>query len=281
MTQTPTFRRPIGTMVAYGFAGLALDADLDIARSLRATTLEVLPSWSAWPDPAEFRRRVEGAGFTLHSAHGCWGSQSIRAPRVDLGSTDPQTQRASVDDLKRCLDWLDEAGGAHLVVHPGGLSGPDDFEARREALVLGLLSLAEHARESRLIVCVENMPPGVYPGSRMRDLAALVAEIGRPEVALTLDTGHAHLSSSAPEETAGAGSWLRTTHVHDNLGRQDSHHPPGLGSVDWSAWARSLDAIGYQGPIMLECIRHLRHFPETASEALRGLLEMLAAVSEV
>ena len=54
---------------------------------------------------------------------------------------------------------------------------------------------------------------------------------------------------------------LATTHVHDNNGRQDSHEPPGHGTIDWSAWGPALDSIGYGGPILLECIRHLRQNP--------------------
>jgi sugar phosphate isomerase/epimerase len=266
-------------MVAYGFSGHALDGDLLIAGSLGATVLEVLPYWRGWPDPAVFRRQVEGAGLRLHSAHGSWGGQSVRAARVDLGSTHPVTRQASIEDLMRCLDWLAEAGGTHLVVHPGGLSSPDEAVARRDALAGALVALADHAGPAGIVVCVENMPPGVYPGSRNSDLAALVAQIDRPEVALAIDTGHANLTSSAQEETAEAGRWLRTTHVHDNAGRQDSHHPPGLGTVDWEAWARSLDAVEYRGPVILECIRHFREFPKTVSDSLRALLERLATVS--
>src|SRR5439155_3124318 len=111
-----------------------------------------------------------------------------------------------------------------------GLSDPARFDARRAALAEGLKELADHARGSGVIVCVENMPPGVHPGSRMADLAGLVAELGRPELALALDTGHAHIAASVVGETLAGGSLIRTTHVHDNNGRQDSHEPPALGT---------------------------------------------------
>jgi sugar phosphate isomerase/epimerase len=110
-----------------------------------------------------------------------------------------------------------------------------------------------------VIVCVENMPPGVYPGSRMAELGEILRELDHPQLALALDTGHANLTASAAEETLAAGSLLATTHVHDNAGRQDSHEPPGHGTVDWTGWGRALDQIGYAGPVLLECIRFLRH----------------------
>lgn len=273
--------RRLGTMVAYGFVEGGLAVDLAIARRLGASVLEILPDWRALPDPKTLRVQVADAGLSVHSAHGCWGGQSIQAPRVDLGETDPWTHEASVVDLKRCIDWLAEAGGTHLVVHPGGLSDAGQADARRGALSRGLTSLAEHARGARVVLCVENMPPGVFPGSRMADLAAVVAELSRPEVALAIDTGHANITATAREETLAAGRWLRTTHVHDNDGRQDSHLPPGLGTVDWDAWVLALDAIDYRGPVMLECIRHLRRFPATLTTDLIERLRKLTVTSPV
>ena len=184
--------------------------------------------------------------------------------------------RAAVADLKLCVDWLAGAGGTFLVVHPGGLSNAALAPARRAALARGLIALAEHARDTGVILCVENMPPGVHPGSRMADLFDLLAELDRPELALALDTGHAHIAAAAPAETRAAGRLLRTTHVHDNDGRQDTHLPPGLGTLDWPAWLEALDAIDYRGPILLECIRHLRNDPGSPSEELIGLLRRLS-----
>jgi sugar phosphate isomerase/epimerase len=267
--------RPLGTMVAYGFPTVDLAAELALARRIGASLLEALPEWRTLPDPGLFRRQATEAGLAVHSAHGCWGGQAISAWRVDLGEPSAPAHRAAVDDLKQCVDWLATAGGTCLVVHPGGLSEPADAPARRAALARGLLALADHARGTGVTLCVENMPPGVHPGSRMADLFALLVELDRPELALALDTGHAHITATAVTETHAAGRLLRTTHVHDNDGRQDVHLPPGLGTLDWPAWLEALDAVDYHGPIMLECVRHLRNDPESPSDALRGLLRRL------
>ena len=264
--------RAIGTMITYGYSEDDLVSELELANRLGVALLEILPEWSRFPDPGRMRHGAADHGLAVHSAHGCWGGRTIRAKRVDLAATDVTTHRASIDDLKRCADWLDEAGGTCLVVHPGGLSDPRDREPRRAALAQGLLELAEHAKGLRVRICVENMPPGVHPGSRMAELAELLSELNHPKLALALDTGHANLTASAHEETLAAGPLLATTHVHDNNGRQDSHLPPGHGTIDWPAWGNALDAIGYTGPIMLECIRHLRQHPtDFHPEILRGI----------
>ena len=267
--------RALGTMVAYGFPRGDLGVDLSIAERLGATCLEALPDWASLPDPAEFARRVADRGFVVHSAHGCWGGQSIAAQRVDLGEPEESRRTASVDDLRRCVDWLSAAGGRYLIVHPGGLSEPEQRDARRDALIRSLAQLSDHAAPADIRICVENMPPGVHPGSRMADLAELVAALDRPGIRLALDTGHAHISTTTVEETEAAGDRLATTHVHDNNGRQDTHEAPGYGSIDWDDWSRALDRIGYSGPVMLECIRRLRQSPELIDDALlcrlRGL----------
>ena len=266
-------------MVTYGFVEAGLTRDLELARSLRTTCLEILPHWRKFPDPNPLRREVEDAGFSIHSAHGCWGGQAIDARRVDLGNTHEETRRRSVDDIRRCIDWLSDAGGRHLVVHPGGLSDFDETPRRRSILLESLASLADHASGDGLVICVENMPPGVHPGSRMKDLAELVRELNRPEVGLAIDTGHAHLVDSPASETRLSGEFLRTTHVHDNDGRQDAHLPPGLGSVDWEKWIGSLDEIGYKGPIMLECIRYIRNHPACLTPTFLDFIAELAGIS--
>jgi sugar phosphate isomerase/epimerase len=261
-------------MVTYGYPDISLDGELRLAVWLGASLLEILPEWSTFPDPGLVRRCVADYGLSIHSAHACWGGQSIRARRVDLGATEPSVHRESVEDLKRCVGWLQAAGGTHLVVHPGGLSDPADRVPRREALARGLLELADHARGSEVIVCVENMPPGVHPGSRMAELAELLEELGHSHLALALDTGHANLDAGVAHETAAAGSLLATTHVHDNDGNHDSHDPPGHGTIDWADWGRALDSAGYAGPILLECIRRLRHNPSSFKpEILKGIAQ--------
>jgi sugar phosphate isomerase/epimerase len=260
-------------MITYGYPEIALGDELDLAIQIGASLLEILPEWGRLPDPVLVRRQSADRGLSIHSAHGCWGGRTIRARRVDLGSLDPSTHRESIDDLKGCVDWLAAAGGRYLVVHPGGLSVASEQLERRKMLASGLSKLAEHARGSGVIACVENMPQGVYPGSRMAELTEILRELDHPHLALALDTGHANLTASPAEETLAAGSFLATTHVHDNNGRQDSHEPPGHGTIDWPEWGRALDAIGYRGPIILECIRFLRHNPSSLKpEVLAGLV---------
>lgn len=276
MKITPRIDRSFGTMVAYGFGNKDVGHDLDLAIRMGASCVEVLPHWRGLPDPVELGRRASDVGLTIHSAHGCWGAQSIEARRVDLASTDDGTRLASLDDIRRCIDWTRQAGGRHLVIHPGGLSDPDETVRRTDALIRSLIALADHASNPDFFLCVENMPPGVFPGSRMTDLAAIVVQVDHAKVGLAIDTGHAHLVESPEAETRAAGPLLRTTHVHDNRGHQDVHLPPGQGTIDWAGWIEALDEVGYEGPIMLECIRHIRDNPDCLTPGFLAFIRSLA-----
>ncbi len=268
-------------MIAFGFPDTPLAGEFELAHRLGASCLEILPDWSNLKDPHPLRLQAADQNLAIHSVHGCFGMRRIRGGSVDLASLDPHARQDSVDNIRQCVDWSVAVGARFLVVHPGNLSDESDTTARSASLAVSLIELADHSRGSNLTLCVENMPPGVHPGNQMADLARIVGEVAHPEVALALDTGHAHIVSSAAQETLATGTDLRTVHVHDNDGRRDIHLPPGHGTVDWPAWRESLDRVGYQGPIMLECIRHLRRFPHCIDDTLLSILRELTASSPI
>lgn len=262
---TSAKKRVLGCMVVHSPAAAVIDTDLKLVRELGASRVEVLPRWNALPPADELRDKIERTGLDIWSVHGPWGRQSICAEKVDLADTNPRLRQESLDDLLRASDWAAALDAKVLVVHPGGLSDAEVFTDRYDNLRDSLARLAAAAWPMGLKIGVENMPKGVYPGSRMGDLAKIVREIDHPGLGLVLDTGHARISADVVTETLACEGLLISTHVHDNEGRADSHKPPGEGTIDWPAWFASLDRIGYSGPVVLECIRALRERPDSVS----------------
>ena len=272
--------RLLGTMVTYGYPEIELDDELDLAIRIGASVLEILPEWSRLPDPALVRRQSADRGLSIHSAHGCWGGRTIRARRVDLGSLDPSTHRESIDDLKACVDWLAAAGGKYLVVHPGGLSLAEERLERRQAAGTRALGAGRaRPRERTSIVCVENMPPGVHPGSRMAELAELLrgARPSSARAGARYRTRQPHGELPRRKRWPPALCWRRPTST-TTMAARILMSPPGHGTIDWPDWGRALEAIGYRGPILLECIRHLRQNPSSCRpEVLAGLVGTMPA----
>jgi len=69
---------------------------------------------------------------------------------------------------------------------------------------------------------------------------------------------------------------IRSTHVHDNNGADDSHLFPGKGTVDWLATMNLLRSAGGQYPLLLELreVDEMQHPIESARETfdyLEGL----------
>lgn len=255
---SPRTQRQLGCMVVHSPAADVIDTDLKLVRELGASCVEVLPRWNGLPPADELRSKIDQSGLEIWSVHGPWGRQSICADRVELADLNPRLRQESLDDVMRASDWAAALGAKVIVVHPGGLSDAEDFSARFDNLRDSLARLAAAAWPMGLKIGVENMPKGVFPGSRMEHLAMIVREIDHPGLGLVLDTGHARISADVVTETLAAEGRLISTHVHDNEGRADSHKPPGEGTICWPEWFATLDRIGYSGPIILECIRALR-----------------------
>jgi sugar phosphate isomerase/epimerase len=261
-------RWPLGIMIVCGYEQHALPAQLEIVHRLGASHVEFYPRWQTAPDAGEVGRQVRDAGWAVWSAHGPWGNETWGHGRVDLGSPDSLLRRDSIGDVRRAIEWLAEAGGRCLVVHPGVLSDATDFDRRRAVLRENLADLAPVAAEHDVWLCVENLPRGSFPGSFTADNAAIVRELGASHVGLCLDTGHANIMADVASEARAAGGLLRTTHVHDNDGQRDSHLLPGLGTVRWPDFSIVLSEIGYQGVVMLECPRFLRDNPHLINDDL-------------
>src|SRR5437867_1025442 len=92
-------RWPLGIMIVCGYEQHPLADQLEVAKRLVASHVELYPRWGMAPDPAAIGRQVRDAGLTVWSAHGPWGSEAWRAGRVDLGSVDAVRRRDSVADV--------------------------------------------------------------------------------------------------------------------------------------------------------------------------------------
>jgi sugar phosphate isomerase/epimerase len=76
-----------------------------------------------------------------------------------------------------------------------------------------------------------------------------------------LDVGHANMHEGVAAAFATLKDRIRSTHLHDNDGAQDSHLWPLQsqgGTIDWSAAMELLRSLPTQCPLVLE----LRDYPE-------------------
>jgi sugar phosphate isomerase/epimerase len=135
--------------------------------------------------------------------------------------------------------------------------------ANYDVRVLELLAwLSEQAAQRGVRIALENLPCQHQFSYRVEEIVELIERSGAKNVGVCLDSGHVNASSlDVAAAIRAAGSHLSTTHFHDNLGggdprlpisKTDLHLCVGLGTINWPAAIRALDASPYQGPAVFE-----------------------------
>ncbi len=183
-------------------------------------------------------------GITLVQAH---------APMGDPLS-DPD--KSFLADTMRCVDACGAWGIKNLVVHSGylrGLSREETIEKNKE-FFLPLLRRAEKYGVNILCenfnkMCVE----GLYWIDNARDLLQMVESVSHPLFHAIWDVGHANMQPMLQsEEIKLLGHHLRALHIQDNMGEDDSHLCPFLGTLNLDDVMHGLLAIGYDGYFTFE-----------------------------
>lgn len=237
----------------------------------------------------------------LREALGTFGrhafSYSVHSPS-SLDLRDRANRNAQMDLARATLRFSREVGARVLVIH---------FERRREdpkdeaAFTDAILRLSDEAGD--VLLGVENIEV-----ERLEPVLEHVGAIGRPNVVLTLDIGHAMLSAAQfgfdfLEAVRAAAPAVRHLHVNDNFGRYDPlrlgdftlyrtqtpadtfplgkgdlHLPVGWGAVPLE---RVFDALrGYRGTVIHEYRYQLFEDSAAADCArARALVGRLAAAA--
>jgi len=210
------------------------------------------------------------------------------------------------------LEFAAEIGAKILVYHAGRFIPEETFslplipqrDPHRERRLLegendALRKLAEEFPE--VVIAVENARPYLYHspycyGERMSDLRNQVTAVNRPNVRITLDTGHLYMSScfyafDPGEAVKSAKDLIGHVHVHDNfggaiysnekiqthqipLGRGDGHMPVGWGAVPFSSILSAL-LPSYSSLLIMELRnRYFNHLAESRA----NLLDLLKAL---
>ncbi|MBK8023887.1 MAG: sugar phosphate isomerase/epimerase [Chloroflexi bacterium] len=182
----------------------------------------------------------------------------------DITSPDPSVQRGGIEHLKRCVEAAARLGSPILggLPHVPWLHFPPETDLRpyRERSALAMREVAQTASDLGLTVCIELINRfETYICNSVNEGLAYLEIVDHPSVKLQLDTYHMNME----EDDLGlairtAGSRLGHFHCADS-----NRKPPGGGHVQWAAIRQALDAVGYTGPLVIEC------FPNPEAETGR------------
>jgi protein FrlC len=193
-------------------------------------------------------------------------------------------ERIRADSIAYIQDAIVSAAalGCHVVsVCPSHSLYGQSHEHAWEQVKRSLHTLCDFAAEREVRLALE-------PADRFEtDLVQtseqalrLLAEMGRDNLGVVLDSGHSHAVGEPPAEAARrlahAGA-LYYVHIDDNFGERDQHLVPGDGTVDLSAFVAALREVGYDGYLAAELAWDYTTDPEPAVQRTAAYLRKLLA----
>ncbi|MBN1673190.1 MAG: sugar phosphate isomerase/epimerase [Kiritimatiellae bacterium] len=160
---------------------------------------------------------------------------------------DPETRQASIDDAHRAIDLAGDLGAPRVRVFggavPKGISRADAIAGVSEALA----SLAGHATERGVVVCMETHDDWCDPAH----VAAVLEKVNKPSIAANWDIMHPIRRAGATMDSAFATlkPWIKHIHFHDGLneGGKGDLKPIGEGAIDHKTAVRLLQSLPYEG----------------------------------
>ena len=180
-----------------------------------------------------------------------------------------------MDEIKRVLEIAEIIPFRYMVQHLGG----PQRRIRRAQSGRGIhfpggTHRLRAAAWSRILL--ENIPNG----SRLRARLKMFLEMTHLDLNFCFDTGHANIMESVETRVQLMKTRIRSTHIHDNDGKEDKHLFPFVaegGTIDWPQTVGLLASRPEQYPLLLE----LKEQPglEHPLQAVQQIFERLDALT--
>jgi len=213
----------------------------------------------------------------MHSLHSPMYNDEANGrsgPQAVINITEPVKSKRipMLDEIKRALEIAETIPYRYLIQHIG-VTGQEYDERSVDAAFTALEEISVFARQRGVEVLLENTPNGLASAER------LLMFLGMTHLNLNicLDVGHAHMNEGVDAAYRLLKSRIRSTHVHDNNGKEDLHLFPmlagGQGTIDWLGTMQLLRSQEDRYPLLLE----LREVPDMGSpfDVLRQVFDTL------
>jgi sugar phosphate isomerase/epimerase len=204
---------------------------------------------------AELGHWFRDSEMRLHSLHSpmyndeIWGRSG---PHAVVNITEPVKGRRleMVDEIKRAIEIAETISFRYLIQHMGVSN--EEFDLRKvDSAFAALEELKLFAGSRGVEILLENIPNELSSAERLLQFEELT-HIGLNYV---FDTGHANMGAGVENEFNLMKSKIRSTHVHDNNGKDDVHLFPMVaqgGNIDWKRTMALLRTSVDHTPLLLE-----------------------------
>ncbi len=223
---------------------------------------------------AELGHWFRDSDLKMHSLHApmysddVWGRSGPQAV-IDITLPVKGKRMTMVDEIKRALEIADLVPFRYLIQHIG-VAGEEMDERRLESAFSSLEEIKVFAGQRGVEVLLENTPNAFSSAERLNMFLAST----HLNLNYCFDLGHAHMGDGIKHEFDLMKDRIRSTHIHDNDGREDQHRFPGEGTIDWSQAMQLLSSRPNQYPLMLELKEPpgIEHLVPEAKKAIDELM---------
>ncbi|WP_299865791.1 sugar phosphate isomerase/epimerase [uncultured Roseobacter sp.] len=211
----------------------------------------------------EFEDRIAATHAVLEGFKGRLG---IHGPYegLDMDNKDPELRPIITARFLKTLEAADRVGARQVVLHSpytrwyasNRFNKPGYREGKLARIHEVMTPVVKAAVDLGITLVIENIFD-VDPAMRR----AMVESFDSKAIALSIDTGHAHLArrmSGAPPVdyfVRDAGDQLQHVHVQDLDGHADRHWAPGEGEIHWPEVFRALAECNSAPHLVLELRR--------------------------
>lgn len=212
--------------------------------------------------------------LTMHSLHAPMYSDDVwgrSGPQAVIDITEPVKGKRmkSVDEIKRALEIAEVVPFRYLIQHMG-VAGEEMNEKRFDSAFSSLEEIRVFAVQRGVEVLLENIPNAFSTGAKLNEFLAQT----HLNMNYCFDAGHAHMANGVESEFELMKERIRSTHLHDNDGKQDSHLFPKQGSIDWAKAIRLLASRPTQYPLLLE-LKEVADQEQPITDARRAMDELI------
>ncbi len=236
-----------------------------------------------WTDQAqigELGHFFRDCELKVHSVHSpmhtddVWGRSG---PHSVITITEPVKSKRirMVDEIKRAIEFAETIPFRYLIQHIG-VAGEEYDDAKAAAAFTALEELSNFARQRGVEILIENIPNALSSAER---LIGFLDET-HLNLGFCFDTGHANLHGGVEAAFAVMKDRIRSTHVHDNDGRNDRHLFPFFatgGTINWLKTMSLFRQCGDQFPLLLE-LKEAADLPHPL-EQVAQILEKLESIA--
>jgi sugar phosphate isomerase/epimerase len=268
---------PIGVFASID-AGLGVK--LEVARELGVPTIQLHAPHQATRTQASadaFLRKLQDYGITLTCVFGGFEGESYAdIPTVarTVGLVPPATRAARTQEMKEIADFARLLGCSTVALHIGFVPHDRALPLYQEVLAVAR-EVCDHCAKNGQALHLETGQ------ETADDLLQFIQDVGRSNLFINFDPANMILYGTGEPIAAlkKVGRYVKSVHCKDgkwatNPGKEWGQEVPlGAGDVGMENYLRTLQEIGYDGPLTIE--REIPQEPERQKAEIGHAIRLL------